>query len=593
MLDGLTVIVTPLISLMKDQVDNLRRRKIRAVFFHAGMSLRERNVAMEHLTNGKARFLYIAPERLHSQSFVDNLRRMHISLIVVDEAHCISQWGYDFRPSYLNISRLRKLAPHAPILALTATATPEVAADICRNLGMKQPNILRMSFSRNNLSYIVRKSETKIQEVFHILSRTTGTAIVYVRSRKRTKEIADFLTAAGISATAYHAGLDFEIKEQRQNDWQQNNVRVMVATNAFGMGIDKPDVRVVIHFDMPPSLEEYYQEAGRAGRDGLSSYAVLLCSRSDAGLLRRRITETFPERKKIKEIYQRTCNFLNICIEEGYESLHEFNIDTFCATFGYQPRQCRAALHLLGQAGYMEYIEDSDRRAKAMILITREEMYHLQGLRNDTERVLSRMLRLYPGLFMDYQPISEAVIASDLSLTSEQVYDALLELNRAKIMSYIPRSRVPVIYLPTSREESRYIQIGRDIYEQRRDRMKLRVEAMIDYACSDKGCRETKMLNYFGEQTSQTCGHCDLCRSHKSSPSADPRTAIRSILSYIRQRPQGTDFRVMEHSLGLSPMVMTRALAFLCSEEHVILRDNLYFPNTGLPSGNGAPNDDE
>ncbi|MDE6336420.1 MAG: ATP-dependent DNA helicase [Muribaculaceae bacterium] len=316
---GLAIVVTPLISLMKDQVDNLRRHHIKAVYFHSGMSALENQLTWEKLVNGRARFLYIAPERLGNERFMAALKRLDIKLIVVDEAHCISQWGYDFRPSYLNIKHLRKIVPNVPVLALTATATPEVAQDIRRQLLFRGDNTFKKSFVRDNISYLVRHSDAKIHDVLHILSNTSGSAIVYVRSRKRCKDIAEFLLSADIPATFYHAGLDHRIKEERQNQWQQNQLRVMVATNAFGMGIDKPDVRVVIHYDLPPSLEEYYQEAGRAGRDGLTSYAVLLTSKSDAGVLRRKVTEAFPERSEVKEIYEKICTFLHVSIGEGYE----------------------------------------------------------------------------------------------------------------------------------------------------------------------------------------------------------------------------------------------------------------------------------
>ena len=578
MLGGLTVVVTPLISLMKDQVDNLRRRQIRAVFLHSGMSAAEKNKAMEHLVNGRARVLYIAPERLASQRFVTELRMLPVRLIVVDEAHCISQWGYDFRPSYLKIGALRKIAPEAPVLALTATATPEVAADICRNLEMHDPAMLRMSFRRANISYIVRPSETKIAELFHILSHTSGTAIVYVRSRRRTVEIADFLTASGITSEPYHAGLDYEVKERRQNRWKANAFRVMVATNAFGMGIDKADVRTVIHYDMPPSLEEYYQEAGRAGRDGLPSYAVLLVGKRDAAALRAKLTEAFPDRKIIRKIYERACNFLEISLEEGYETVHEFDMERFCRTFGYQPRQCLAALHILGQAGYMEYIDDPDRRAKVMITVTREDLYGMQGFSHTAEMVLQRMLRLYPGLFMDYRPVSEAVMASDLSVSQEEVYEALLELRRAKVISYIPRSRVPVIYLPTSREEPGHLMIGRDIYEMRRERMRLRMEAVIDYATGTSHCRENIMLAYFGEEATRPCGHCDVCRKRKPDQSASPETVMKCILEITATRPQGIDFRILSHMIQAPPAVVARMISFLCGEGFLTVRDGLYYP---------------
>lgn len=574
-LPGLTVVVTPLISLMKDQVDNLRRRRIRAVYYHSGMTLRERNVALEKIINGKAKFLYVSPERLNQDRFITELRQTRISLIVVDEAHCISQWGYDFRPSYLYISALRKIVPDVPILALTATATPDVAEDICRNLQMKDPAILRMSFTRSNLSYLVRPAETKISDVHYILSRTQGSAIVYVRSRKRAKEIADFLNASGISAAAYHAGLDFELKESRQNGWQMGSIRVMVATNAFGMGIDKPDVRTVIHYDLPPGLEEYYQEAGRAGRDGLPSYAVLLVSKSDAGLLRRRITESFPPKEEILKIYERVCNNIDVAVGEGYDTQREFDLESFCKKFGYQERRCRSALHILGQAGYLEFLEDTDRRAKAMIRVTRDELYHIRGLSKDAENVLGLMMRHYTGLFMDYQPISEHMLASELQFDGERIYQALLELDREKILSYIPRSRVPLIYLPTSREEPRYLSIGKDIYEERRDRMRTRVEAMIDYTTAKTGCRERKLMEYFGETSYNDCGHCDSCRQKKSKKQATD--LIPKVMAYIKTQPNGADFRVMEHTLRIVPGELSRILSFLLNENFIKLDRGRYF----------------
>ena len=355
--EGLTIVVTPLISLMKDQVDNLKRHRIKAAYLHAGMSTKENRLAWEYIINGKARFLYVSPEKLQNDRFLLELQNLKINLITVDEAHCISQWGYDFRPSYLNIKKLRKIKPGIPVLALTATATPMVAQDIMRQLEFRQPNLYKKSFTRENISYLVRNSDTKIHDVFHILSRTSGSSIVYCRSRKRTKEIAEYLETSGISATFYHAGLENQIKSDRQNQWKQGSIRVMVATNAFGMGIDKPDVRVVIHYDLPPSLEEYYQEAGRAGRDGMPSYAVVLSSKSDKSVLKRRITENFPDRKVVKETYEQICNNLHISIGEGYETVKEFDITRFCHVFENQEeKRCRASLRLLGQSGYMHLI---------------------------------------------------------------------------------------------------------------------------------------------------------------------------------------------------------------------------------------------
>ncbi len=575
-LPGLTIVVTPLISLMKDQVDNLRRRRVKAVYLHSGMTVREAKIAREKLMNGGAKLLYVSPERLRNQRFIQELRTVDVSLIVVDEAHCISQWGYDFRPSYLNIRSLRKLFPKIAVLALTATATPHVEADIIRQLEMKSPRVFRMSFSRSNLNYIVRPTETKIYEVFHILSRTSGSAIVYVRSRKRTREIADYLSSAGIPSTYYHAGLDISLKEERQNLWQRSGVRVMVATNAFGMGIDKPDVRVVIHFDMPPSLEEYYQEAGRAGRDGKLSYVVLLTSQNDSALLRRRLTETFPPREEIRQVYERVCNYVHVAMDEGYEKLEEFDLESFCETFKYQRRRCLASLHLLGQAGYLEYLEETERRSRVMITCTREELYHIDRLSPDAENVLSKILRLYPGLFAEYVYIAELLIARETGMDERRVYEALLELSRSKILSYVPRSRSPYIYFPTAREEKKYVLIGKDIYEERKAIMADRTEAMIGYGFSKGKCREKMLLEYFGETDGKECGHCDVCRNRGISGKKTPDELFAKLVDYLKSKPDGVDVRIIERDMRIPPAQLSGFLSYLCGEGFAKSDNGLY-----------------
>lgn len=575
-LPGLTVVVTPLISLMKDQVDNLKRRRVKAVYLHSGMTARESKIAREKLINGGAKLLYVSPERLCNQRFIQELRMTEVSLIVVDEAHCISQWGYDFRPSYLNIRSLRKIFPKVNVLALTATATPHVESDILRQLEMKDAALFRMSFSRSNLNYIVRNTETKIYEIFHILSRTEGSAIVYVRSRKRTREIAEYLSSAGISSTYYHAGLDISLKEERQNEWQRSGVRVMVATNAFGMGIDKPDVRVVIHFDMPPSLEEYYQEAGRAGRDGKKSYVVLLTSRADSGLLRRRVTETFPPREEIKLLYERVCNYLHVSMDEGYEKLAEFDVERFCEVFSYQRRRCLACLHLLGQAGYLEYLEETEHRSRVMMTCTREELYHVDRLSADADLVLTRILRLYSGLFAEYVYIDERVISRESGIDERSVYESLLELGRRKVLSYVPRSRSPYIYFPTAREDKRYVMIGKDIYEDRKKVISERTEAMIDYGFGKGKCREKILLEYFGEQDGKDCGRCDICRGRNQRSGGKEENRLARIVEYIRSRPGGADIRIMGRDLRIVPSQLSEYLSYLCGEGFVILEDGLY-----------------
>lgn len=576
---GLTIVVTPLISLMKDQVDNLHRHRIKAVYFHSGMSMQETKVAWEKIVNGRVRFIYIAPERLQNDRFILELRQIDIRLIVVDEAHCISQWGYDFRPSYLNIRTLRKIKPGVPVLALTATATPEVAEDIMSQLEFSNPNQFRKSFVRDNINYIVRSSDAKIHELLHILSRTSGSAIVYVRSRKKCREISDFLMSADISSTYYHAGLDFTIKEKRQNDWQTGAVRVMVATNAFGMGIDKPDVRVVVHFDLPPSLEEYYQEAGRAGRDGLTSYAVVLSSKSDKGILRRRVSEAFPDRKIIKKTYERICVFLRISVGEGYDCVREFDIEKFCRTFEIQEKQCRASLRLLSQAGYLHFIEDADSRSRFKMLCSREELYDLKDISERAEKVLVATLRKYTGLFTDYVYIRESEIAFAIKSSESDVYQAMLELSKNKIVSYIPHSCIPMIFFPTAREETECIQIGKDIYDKRRDAMAVRVESMLDYVFNSNSCRVERMLAYFGENDCGECGKCDVCRNRKKSSnqaSLSEKDLVSRVLSFLQSRPDGTTLLAIECYCGKEVDRVASVISFLCNEGFVTCDNDIY-----------------
>lgn len=574
---GLTVVVTPLISLMKDQVDNLKSRGIVAVMLNSGMSTRETRVAWERLTNGRARFLYVSPEKLRNPNFLDEIRRLPVRLIVVDEAHCISQWGYDFRPSYLKIAQLRKVHPQAPVLALTATATPIVADDIMSRLEFRPgAKKFKMSFVRDNISYLVRESENKINDILHILSRTGGCGIVYVRSRRKTKEIAEFLNVSGISADYYHAGLSYETKTERQNCWQRDEIRIMVATNAFGMGIDKPDVRVVVHADFPPSLEEYYQEAGRAGRDGKTSYAVLLVSKSDKATLRRKLSQTFPSREDIRKIYERACNFMHLAIGEGYDRLIEFDFELFCDTFHLQRQQVLAAFHLISQAGYFDYIEETESNSRLMITVDREELYHT-GASANADKVLACVLRLYPGLFSDYVQINESKMSRETGLDPETVYNALLELNRQKIIVYVPRRRTPFVSVTTSREEARYVQIGKSIYEDRFEVMSKRVEAMIDYAYNDDNCRVSRMLAYFGEEKGEDCGKCDVCRrSRKSSAHISKEEMIKQVWQYMQMFPAGITQKILESKFAPNDRLAADALRFLIDEGFAVESHSIY-----------------
>lgn len=517
-LPGTVIVVTPLISLMKDQVDNLKKRRIQAVYFHSGMTLRERNVSRERLFNNNVKFLYISPERLSSESFLNEIKSLKISFIVVDEAHCISQWGYDFRPAYLKIKNLRKLFPNASVLALTASATQNVADDICKQLEFKKDsNFFRLSIERDNLSYVVRPSEGKLYDILRILNSVEGSSIIYVRSRKKTKEIAEYLENAGITASYYHAALDNLIKDERQQKWKDDEIRVMVATNAFGMGIDKPDVRIVIHYDMPPSLEEYYQEAGRAGRDGRQSYAVLLTSRSDKAVLRRRLTMEFPAKDVIKKIYTKACVFSHLSIGEGYGKAVDFDLLKFCNIFNLEERTVRPSFRILSQAGYLEFLEEFENSSRIMITVDRDELYQVRLSSPLHEKILTAILRNYPGIFTDYVFINEKKVAYLTQVDPQIIYETLVDLSKTKVIHYIPRRKSPLLFFPTSMEEEKYIAIGKSVYEDRKAIYENRIEAMIDYAFSTNSCRVEALKRYFNEKESEECGHCDNCRSNKKS----------------------------------------------------------------------------
>lgn len=538
MLPGLTLVVTPLISLMKDQVDNLASHGIKSVYFYSGMSRRQMNLAVDRCRLGVVKIAYTSPERLRSESFINDLRLMDISLLVVDEAHCISQWGYDFRPSYLKIAEVRRLFEGVPLLALTASATPRVVDDIMDNLGFAGRNVLARSFHRDNLSYIVRHGDNKEEMLLRVLTSTTGSAIVYVRSRKRTRELAGFLAARGLSASFYHAGLAPEEKEERQNLWKSGALRIIVATNAFGMGIDKPDVRVVVHVDLPPSLEEYYQEAGRAGRDGLPAFAVMLAGRGDKGLLTRRIGESFPPLETIRQVYEMAGNFLEVAVGSGYGKLYEFNFNLFCHRFGFKPTIAHNALMLLTRAGYLEFVEETTTRSRVMVTVNKRELYDLP-LDPVTDSVLQCLLRSYTGLFTDYVFINESLVASRLQLTETRVYDALLYLTRLHAISYVPRKTTPYIFYTTSREEPRYLTMPLSVYDHQKANMERRVAAMQEFAYTTDKCRSRVLLGYFGESDPPPCGLCDICRGQKTERLSEADMESRVLEAVGRQGTVG------------------------------------------------------
>lgn len=540
MLDGLTIVVTPLISLMKDQVDNLRGHGIDAYFLHAALTRRESKLILDKCRLGYARILYLSPEKLQGKGFATWMKELPVKLIVVDEAHCISQWGYDFRPSYLRISDLRDFFPDVPVLALTASATPRVADDIRARLGFRAGSqTFRLTFNRTNLSYIVRACDNKDANLVHVLSRVEGCGIVYVRSRKRAALMAELLSNSGISAGYYHAGLSPEEKNARQNSWKSGETRIMVATTAFGMGIDKPDVRIVVHVDPPSSLEEYYQEAGRAGRDGLESYAVSLVNPPvDKGVLSRRLSTSFPPKEYLRDVYQKLCVYLNVAMGEGYQRLCELDLAKFCGRWALQPASAASALKLLSQSGYIEYVDEVSARSRLMVIMRRDELYDLH-LNPECERVFQFILRNYTGIFADYEHIEESTIAFSLELTQRTVYENLLLLGRLGVIHYVPRSSTPYVMFLTSRQPEGDLVFPREVYEWRREQMKQRIEAMGRFLFDGSACRNSTLLEYFGEESVCSCGKCDVCRGERKGSAVSPEYVERTVLSALRQHPAG------------------------------------------------------
>ena len=515
---GLCLVITPLIALMKDQVRNLRDRGIKALAVYSGMTREEIVVALENCIFGDYKFLYISPERLDTDIFRAKLRNMKINMITVDESHCISQWGYDFRPAYLKISEIRELLPTVPVLALTATATPEVVKDIQTKLGFRgDSRIFRMSFERKNLAYIVRNTESKQEELLHILNSVSGSAIVYTRNRKRTREVAELLVNNEITATFYHAGLNNDVKDQRQKSWLSGESRVMVATNAFGMGIDKPDVRLVIHVDLPDSPEAYFQEAGRAGRDGQKAYAVLLYAKSDKATLSKRITDTFPDKEYIRKVYEDVNYYFQMAMGDGLGCTFAFNLDEFCRNFKHFPVQADSALKILTRAGYLEYTDEQDNASRILFTIHRDELYKLRETDPETEKLINVILRSYTGLFTDYAYINEDSLAIRSGLTRQRIYEILLMLTRRHILHYIPRKKTPYIIYTRERQEAGRLAITRDIYEERKESYITRIKAMTEYATAEDKCRSRMLLRYFGEKNEHNCGLCDVCLSKHHS----------------------------------------------------------------------------
>ena len=573
---GLCIVITPLIALMKDQVQNLRKRGIKALAIYSGMTRQEIVTALENCIFGDYKFLYISPERLDTEIFRIKLRSMKVSMITVDESHCISQWGYDFRPAYLKIAEIRELLPGVPVLALTATATPEVVKDIQSRLNFREENVFRMSFERKNLAYIVRKTDNKTGELLHILKRIDGSAIIYVRNRRRTKEITELLMQEGITADFYHAGLDNAVKDLRQKRWQNGEIRVMVATNAFGMGIDKPDVRYVLNIDLPDSPEAYFQEAGRAGRDGLKAYAVILYAKSDKMTLHKRVADTFPEKEYILQVYEHLQYYYQMAMGDGFQCIREFNLEEFCRKFKYFPVPVDSALKILTQAGYLEYTDEQDNASRILFTIRRDELYKLREMGTEAETLIQTILRSYTGVFTDYAYISEDTLAIRTGLTRQQIYNILVTLTKRRIVDYIPHKKTPYIIYTRERLELRYLHIPASVYEERKARYEARIKAMEEYVTSESVCRSRMLLRYFGEKNEHNCKQCDVCLNRHETdclPEDSFREMRKQILELLARKslpPAG-----IANAIEAEREDISRVIQYLLEEGELKMQDGM------------------
>ncbi len=569
--EGICIVITPLIALMKDQVLGLRRRGIKATAVYSGMTHAEIVVALENCILGGYKFLYISPERIGSELFQAKLRHMKVSFITVDEAHCISQWGYDFRPSYLTIANIRKIVPDAPVLALTASATPEVVEDITQQLKFRNGIVHRMSFERRNLTYIVRHSDNKLGEMVHILNSLFGSAIIYTRNRQQTQELAEYLISEGITATNYHAGLPQVRKDERQLGWQRNEYRVMVATNAFGMGIDKPDVRLVLHYEIPDSPEAYFQEAGRAGRDGQEAYAVLLYDSKDCRKLLNRVGESYPEPDYIRRVYQDVCFYLEMAMGDGTGVTREFNLQEFCYQYHHFPVQAHSALLILDRTGLIRYTEDEEITSRLMFTLNRDELYQLQERTEQQERIIQVLLRKYVGLFAEFIYIDEYLLAKETGYTVDEVYNTLKEMDHISILRYIPRKRTNYITFVCRRIEQDEIMLPPEVYTDRRAQYEKRILSMIQYVTDTDLCHSRFLLHYFGEDSSSNCGRCDICTGSyepENADNSDEESIRAAILQQLKKGP--TAPCDIDYS-GFDQELFADIMQSLCKEEIIIL----------------------
>lgn len=578
--EGLCIVVTPLIALMKDQVDRLRARRIPAVAIHSGLSPRQIDIALDNCVYGDVKFLYVAPERLASEAFRLRVVRMNVTLLAVDEAHCISQWGYDFRPSYLRIAELREKLPGVPVLALTASATKLVAEDVMHHLKFAEPCLLRSGFARPNLSYSVRHTDDKDGQLLRLVRNVPGSGIVYVRTREGTEQTADLLRREGFRAAAYHGGLGHAERSMRQEEWLAGKVRVMVATNAFGMGIDKADVRFVVHYSMCDSLESYYQEAGRAGRDGQRAYALLLVAADDGPRIVRRFEQEFPPLEQVKDVYERVCSYLQIGIGDGAGAAMLFNIHDFCAREHLWSGTVLSALKLLQQNGYLTLTDAQDNPARVMFCVSRDDLYKLRVRRDDLDHFIRTLLRLYNGVFTEFQPIDEGELATWSGYTVERVKELLKRLWQLRVIRYIPSNRSPILFFDEERLPRADLYIAPETYARRQELMHERFEHMIAYASNGERCRSMVLEEYFGGGGAEPCGVCDVCLTRRRAErraGADAATATASeealcaeLLGRLAEAP--LDPRTLCEELSCPPERAADLLRALLEAGQVVMR---------------------
>lgn len=570
--EGLCIVVTPLIALMKDQVANLRCRGIKAVAVYSGMRTSEVVTALENCIFGDYKFLYISPERITSELFIKKIQRVKVQLITVDEAHCISQWGHDFRPAYRQIIELRNLFPGVPVLALTATATPEVVKDIQQQLGFKEENCHSMSFERKNLVYVVRNTENKQQELLHILRRVEGSAIIYALNRKRTKEVCEFLVANGITAEYYHAGLTSAAKDEKEESWKSGRARVMVSTNAFGMGIDKPDVRLVIHIDLPSSVEAYFQEAGRAGRDGNKAYAVTLFCRPDKAVVARRLSDNYPSQDFIREIYNEVCYYYSMALGDGLDCTFEFSLVDFCRVYRRPTLQTDSALRILTRMGYLEYVEDMEYASRVRFIVDKDSLYNLRGLHADYDTLVNAILRSYSGLFSDYAYIDERYLSRITKLSRHRMYEILVSLTNRGVLLYAPSKRCSVVTFTRHRVLANELRFAREVYDERKESFAKSLNAVIGYATGSDKCRSRVLLEYFGEKETAPCGNCDVCMAQKEASARHSAAAPEQLLVQLLADREYHSLEELDR-LPLPRAAMSALLRHMCDEEKIIIKD--------------------